>query len=1046
MQSGTVLISLAQTLGDGKSVVAMDISLDKIQEITENSVLDKESEKEMILDGNWFVVAHSDRDEVGKSYGQEEGTLGAAIVEQIKRSGQDSLFFDHGGTSYIIYHSTIQNGWHCISVKDATAVYQSLNLLLAVTIVLVILIVFVLTMIIYRFRKQFLVAQKLNVQLSSTVDIYRSAHDLDIVNDTFSEIRTNESRISDILGTNHENAQVTLIGIMDKLTDPSSKEDIMRFIDFSTIDERMKDQKTITVEFLNTQNLWLRGRFIVSERLADGRVSHVLWMVENIDEEKRRRDMMYEAVKKMNEQIVSVASIYMTVYEVDISEDTFQPIKEQNKEVSDMVGSERDHAQDVIRRVMDNVTAPSSRDEVRKYVDLSSLKRRLRHIGTDTLEFQARSGRWCRARFIASRREEDGEVSHVLWLVEDINMEKTERDRLIDVSQRAIAASEAKSSFLSNMSHEIRTPINAVLGMNEMILRESEDEDILAYSQSIRTAGSTLLGIVNDILDFSKIEAGKMEIVPVDYDLSSVINDLVNMVRSRADEKGLILRPEFDQELPRRLHGDDVRIKQVITNILTNAVKYTEKGSVTFRISFEKIAEEPDSVMILVSVEDTGIGIKPEDMKKLFSEFERIEEERNRNVEGTGLGMTITKRLLEMMGSSLKVESEYGKGSKFSFRLKQGVVKWDALGDYETAYRNAVSKQDRYKERFTAPKALALVVDDNAMNLMVIKSLLKKTLIQVDTAADGDEGLRLCRKKKYDIVFLDHMMPGKDGIETLKELKGEKDNPNLDTPTICLTANAISGARDEYIAAGFDDYLTKPIDAVMLENMLLEYLPKERIEAPSKEDGKKKAAAAWEFPEDFAALKDQELVDTAVGMKNSGSVEIYRSILKVFYEAMDENREELEKSYAGNDIKNYTIKVHAVKSSARIIGAVDIGEDAQALENAGKEGDEAYIRKNHEAFLKKYESLKQLLSPMFDQGAASEEKKEKPEADETLLHSVYAEIKTAAENMDYSALESILAEMGDYSVPESEYERWRDIGAAFDILNYDRIQLLLKDF
>ena len=223
-------------------------------------------------------------------------------------------------------------------------------------------------------------------------------------------------------------------------------------------------------------------------------------------------------------------------------------------------------------------------------------------------------------------------------------------DQLNEKTEAAVAANQAKSAFLSNMSHEIRTPINAILGMNEMILRESEDNDILEYSENVRTAGNTLLGIVNDILDFSKIEAGKMEIISVDYDLSSVLNDLVNMIQTRADNKGLLLKLDFDREIPKLLHGDEVRLKQVITNILTNAVKYTEKGSVTFCISYSKIAGESDSVMLEVAVKDTGIGIKPEDMKKLFSEFERIEEERNRNVEGTGLGMNITQRLLEMMG------------------------------------------------------------------------------------------------------------------------------------------------------------------------------------------------------------------------------------------------------------------------------------------------------------------------------------------------------------------------------------------------------------
>ena len=397
-------------------------------------------------------------------------------------------------------------------------------------------------------------------------------------------------------------------------------------------------------------------------------------------------------------------------------------------------------------------------------------------------------------------------------------------------AERADAASEAKSSFLSNMSHEIRTPINAVLGMNEMVLRESDDQQsVIEYSENIRTAGHTLLGLVNDILDFSKIEAGKMEIIPADYDISSLINDLVNMIQTRADDKGLQLKLDFDEKMPKHLNGDEVRIKQVVTNILTNAVKYTKKGSVTFRIGYERISDDPEGVFLDFSVSDTGIGIKPEDMSKLFSEFERIEEKRNRNIEGTGLGMNITKRLLEMMGTSLKVESVYGEGSTFSFRLRQKVVSWEELGNYEAAYRASLSERKKYRETFTAPDAVVLVVDDTPMNLTVFKSLLKTTKVQIDTADGADEGLALARDKKYDILFIDHLMPEKDGIEMLHELRTGTNHPNLKTPAICLTANAISGAKERYLAEGFEGYLSKPVEGAALEASLIKYLPPEKV-------------------------------------------------------------------------------------------------------------------------------------------------------------------------------------------------------------------------
>ncbi len=632
-------------------------------------------------------------------------------------------------------------------------------------------------------------------------------------------------------------------------------------------------------------------------------------------------------------------------------------------------------------------------------------------------------------------------------------------------SERARLANESKSAFLSSMSHEIRTPVNAVLGMNEMILRESSEDSVITYASNVKTAGNGLLGIINDILDFSKIEAGKMEIVPVDYDISSVINDLVNMVQTRADDKGLQLILEIGHDIPKILHGDEIRIKQVITNILTNAVKYTEKGSVTFGMKSEKISEDPDSVMLEVYIKDTGIGIKPEDMKKLFSEYERIEEARNRNVEGTGLGMNITKRLLEMMGSSLMVESTYGAGSVFSFKLKQTVLKWEPIGDYQKAYRNSLAERNKYKEKFTAPGACVLVVDDNEMNRIVFQSLIKQTLVQTDLAVDGDQGIAFSRKKKYDIIFLEHLMPGKDGIETLREIKEESGNPNINTPMICLTANAISGAREQYIAAGFDDYLTKPIDPDNLESMLMEYIPDELIGAPGDAGesagmrGETSGADAEGMPSDSSAvpkelipLTDNDHIDISRGIKNNGSTEAYLTILKVYYESIDAKTDELNRLLSEEDYSAYTIKVHALKSSLRIIGAEDLGEEAQSLEDAGKNGDTAYITDHHEAFMAGCESLKAPLAMIFDGDGSGTDmngydgpEQDKPEADAEFLADKYREALAAAEDMDCDKLEMLLAEISGYSVPEADAALWKDIKEASDSFDYERIVNLLSD-
>ncbi len=437
---------------------------------------------------------------------------------------------------------------------------------------------------------------------------------------------------------------------------------------------------------------------------------------------------------------------------------------------------------------------------------------------------------------------------------------------LLEYASEAQRANEAKSTFLANMSHDIRTPINAVLGMNEMILRETGSEQILKYASNIRSAGNTLLGLINDILDLSKIEAGKLDIIPVDYDLTSLLNDLVNMIQPRAAAKGLTFETEIDSDIPKLLHGDEIRIKEIITNILTNAVKYTEKGSVKFSVGFENTGE--DTISLKISISDTGIGINENDIPKLFNKFDRIEEKRNRGIEGTGLGMNITQRLLELMNSKLDVRSEYGKGSVFSFNLGQRVVKWESVGNIDEALRRSAANMKKYREKFTAPDADVLVVDDTPMNLEVFESLLKKTLVRIDKAESGSECIALVSKKKYDIIFLDHMMPCKDGIETLKEMKAHTGSPNDDTPVICLTANAISGSREKYMNAGFDDYLTKPINPEKLEKMLIEYLPAEKVNLSGSDTSK---ASRSGVPAILVIDDDKIIRDAA------------RSILKPYY-------------------------------------------------------------------------------------------------------------------------------------------------------------------
>lgn len=398
--------------------------------------------------------------------------------------------------------------------------------------------------------------------------------------------------------------------------------------------------------------------------------------------------------------------------------------------------------------------------------------------------------------------------------------------------KEALALSDSKSRFLASMSHEIRTPINTVLGMNEMIERECADENILKYSENIDTAGRMLLSIINDILDFSKIESGKMELTEVTYQTASVINDCVTLLKKRADAKGLTMILSCDRNLPAALIGDDVRVKQIITNILTNAVKYTEKGSVTLTVNGVKISNDNNGkdFLLRVSVKDTGIGIKKEAMKDLFSDFSRVDQTKNRHIEGTGLGLAITKLLTDAMGGSIHVESVYGEGSEFSVEIPQKIVDEKPMGDLQANIASAQTEKKKYEPEFRAPKAHVLVVDDNKMNRLVFTSLLKQTQMKIDQAAGGMEALEMTRKQKYDIIFMDHMMPEIDGIETLQRLRAEENNPNRNTCSIALTANAIAGIDRMYRDAGFQDYLAKPVQPEKLERMVIAHLPQDMVE------------------------------------------------------------------------------------------------------------------------------------------------------------------------------------------------------------------------
>ena len=541
----------------------------------------------------------------------------------------------------------------------------------------------------------------------------------------------------------------------------------------------------------------------------------------------------------------------------------------------------------------------------------------------------------------------------------------------------AIAANVAKSRFLANMSHEIRTPINGIIGMDDMLLKNyetSDPEEIREYAKNIQSASQTLLSIVNDILDISKIESGKMEIIPVEYELFSILNDCYNMTKARADAKQLDFQMEIDPEVPSVLYGDEVHVRQIINNFLSNAVKYTKEGKVIFRMGYEK--GERKQLLLKIEVEDTGIGIKKTDMDKVFLNFTRVDEQKNRSIQGTGLGLSLTKNLVELMGGKIGVTSEYGKGSVFTAVIPQKIVDAEPLGDFTQKYQRYLHSAEKKSHTLLAPGARILVVDDVEMNLKVARNYLKQTKAKVDTAGSGEECLRMIRREKYDIIFLDHMMPEMDGIETLRAMNDSDDHLNVNTPVIVLTANAVVGAKEKYLQEGFTNYLPKPIREEELMEMLRKYLPEDLVDVkePAESESEKSQPTEPETIEPESAEPESAEPEAAdAGEKNSlaerfPSLDIQMGMgycmddesffLEVVETYVDEDkREVLSREYETESWKDYQVYIHALKSTSLYIGAERLSEHAKALELAAKDADYLYIHKHHKETMEEYGEL-----------------------------------------------------------------------------------------
>ena len=959
---------------------------------------------------------------------------------------------------------------------------------------------------------------------------------------------------------------------------------------------------------------------------------------------------------------------------------------------------------------------------------------------------------------------------------------KDENRRARKAAETAEELSKAQNRFFSSMSHEIRTPINSILGLNELILRDqSASDEIISDATGIQGSGKMLLALINDILDFSKMEAGSMDIVPVDYKVGDMLSEIVNMVWLRANEKGLKLNVSIDPEVPSVLYGDEVRIKQVIINLLNNAVKYTAEGSVELHVESEQKDEK--TVELSVSVSDTGMGIKKESLPYLFDAFKRVDERKNRYIEGTGLGLSIVKQLVELMGGNISVNSIYGEGSTFTFVVRQGVTDDSRIGELNI-HNQSIVRRKNYECSFRAPEARILIVDDNEMNLEVEAKLLADTQMKIDKAVSGKDALELSLIHQYDAILMDHLMPEMDGIECLEHLRSQSGGLNRTTAVVVLTANAGSNNRELYNRSGFDGYLVKPVMGEALENALMRYISadkliltsnkvmtmREDINAAAGYSGKvpviitstsmcdlpdsllrrlnidilpfriktedgifkdgvqmgadelvrymssgksavslppdesdfteffasclkrahhlihialttsmsneyriaSEAAKSFDnvtvinseslssatgllvliahklaqmndsveeiveelemvkkrlkcsfiidtteymakkglvsnavdrfarslslhpcldikndksgigglwignrrraykkyinkaFPvdvipdpevvfitysevpmetlqwveeeisklayfehvvfqqasaaissncgpgafgilyfvksnkaynissyiedEDGFEVEDDETVsdglqekvqenaqenvqenkeeereqtiaspvpqkwyetiegiDGSIAVKNSGSEDAFKTVLKIFYESIDGKSAEISRYYSEEDWKNYTIKVHALKSSAKLIGAMKTAEKAQLLENAGKEDDIAYIRDNHESFMKEFRGYKEKLDEFFKTADEDEGDTGKPVADDFLMESVYEGFLEAAEAMNCDAFDAITKELEGYAIPDKEKEKFREITMMADAFNYEGIVKLLKE-
>ena len=571
-------------------------------------------------------------------------------------------------------------------------------------------------------------------------------------------------------------------------------------------------------------------------------------------------------------------------------------------------------------------------------------------------------------------------------------------------------ANRAKTNFVSNMSHEIRTPMNSIVGITEILLRSRHSPKEQEYLLNIQSSGRVLLTIINDVLDCSKMEAGKMQLFDEPYDTCSLFHDLRISMENRIGHSGLELIYDIDQDIPCKLKGDMGRIRQVIINLVNNAIKYTEKGSVRFSVHVRQ--KNTDKVMLYYEVADTGIGIRKEDQKILFDAFQRVEMDRNRYVEGTGLGLTISQNLVNMMGGVIEVESEYGKGSRFFFTIEQTIIDPTPVSavNYNGQKDNVTEKEAECL--FIAPEAHILLVDDNELNLVVAKELLKPLRMQIDTAENGLQAVKMVRGSQYDLVLMDHMMPVMDGIEAAKAIRALPEDKYQKLPIIALTANAMVDARKEFLNAGMNGFVAKPIDFARICNQLKLWLPKDLVRDVPKEEAKK--LLADDLSDREIQPEDPQMgFSFEEGVNHCGSKAALMKTIRIFYRTIDSKADKIEQCLKEGLISDYVIEIHALKSSALLIGAVPLSEAAKELEDYGKQGKTEVLEEKTPDVLTLYRDLKNILRPY-----AEKEEAAKKEFSDGEWITALQQIHQCIEQFDLDGVDQIMEQLEEYQVPE----------------------------